>query len=862
MRSVERQKQFYTLRGKWRIASEKDIDVVVKHFAPKELVDSVLPYLPTGATSADAIMQTTIEGGVPRSAAAPLITLLQQFSMEENAAFRDAANRMDNIFSLIASPSERLVYTLRELAAKALDVSEDEVTPVQLFMTHKAAMRFPFLITVDRSSLFTDRYLVQPGWLSQNLLTVWNWVRDHQDHLTEVSLRGVSKSSFNNHPMQKFLNKAQRLITQSRNVRSPTTMASVGPSAQHFKPEETDDGLNYKKVVTEEFDNDDKKILEYLIFFATPPLRVSLSIGRYAAIHIMRATGMFRTVDLERGSIPLLLQELGVIPAWHNIYSMDQLLALPGHNIDPGTEKSVKAAEQAVGEPGRYEKDVMADMRVDWGDLPIYCIDDPGAKEIDDGISLERVPGSDDIFWLRVHVANPTAFVPHDDPVAKNAAERLTTVYLPERHYPMISEDLTNKNFSLAQGRPTFTISAKVNLKGDVLETNITNGLAHNVVYMTHSKLRSIFDADLKVSRSITVGGDLPARPDDHFKDTLANEERETFLTLRKIMAQIRLKWKENGGLSWPDRFDAKNPFIHTGKKLSPPQFLDARLEGGYYLGDPVIGITLNTTDPYEVPDLSQKNLVALVMQFACHTAARWSAERNIPLVYDGTYFHPESQPLTPEKLANFTPKDWVNFAPPKARSASSVLQHSGLGVDAYTKTTSPLRRYTDLLAHYQIEAALRYEKQHGRKFDGEETTAASALPFSKDDVEQVLERMKVQYPLIRSVQNQSNHFWTCQFLFRAFYFGDCELPSTVPCLVRDRIPGSPPLGTNYVASYSGLNLPFNIPAQLLVTNEFKNLDLFSTVEAKIVAVNMARHVVEMEVVRKVKDWERTGDWA
>jgi exoribonuclease-2 len=35
------------------------------------------------------------------------------------------------------------------------------------------------------------------------------------------------------------------------------------------------------------------------------------------------------------------------------------------------------------------------------------------------------------------------------------------------------------------------------------------------------------------------------------------------------------------------------------------------------------------------------------------------------------------------------------------------ALPHRGLGLDAYSQVTSPLRRYTDLLAHMQIRAAL-----------------------------------------------------------------------------------------------------------------------------------------------------------
>jgi exoribonuclease-2 len=37
--------------------------------------------------------------------------------------------------------------------------------------------------------------------------------------------------------------------------------------------------------------------------------------------------------------------------------------------------------------------------------------------------------------------------------------------------------------------------------------------------------------------------------------------------------------------------------------------------------------------------------------------------------------------------------------------------RHQGLGLDTYTQVTSPLRRYTDLLAHIQIRTFLRGDK-------------------------------------------------------------------------------------------------------------------------------------------------------
>lgn len=853
IRSIERQKQFYSLRGKWRIAADRDIDIVIKKFVPKEQTEALIPFLPTTIAATDIEMQGLTEGGVPRSAAQALITKLQKFDYDIKAIYRGKSTRLDKAYSIIADPEERRIYKLRDMARKVLEISEEEVTPAALFATHQAILCSPYLIMCDRSSIFHDKYTVQPKTKQAAFDTVVGWIRDHEEHQTQVAL-GNADTDFSQHPMQKFLLKARRLIQKSREIRSPTTMANVGPCAKRFQPSETGDGRIYSKVETEEFDKNDNLILEYLQYYSFPRLRMTTGLPRYGAVHIMRATGMYATADLQRGVIPLFLQELGVISPWENIHVLDHSLALPSHDIDSCREDKTPGTEAE-----RFKKDAMEKIRVDWGDLPIYCIDDPGAKEIDDGISLEPVPGSDGTFWVRVHIANPSAFVPFDDPVSKYASECISTVYLPERTYPMIPPKITQENFSLAPGRPTLTISAKVNLEGEVLETNITNGYARNVIYITHHRLRRVFGAGEEI-KVLTVGGEVPGKPQEHYKENLTKEEEDRFHTLRHLMTKINLKWRENGGLTWPDTFGMQNPRVYTGEQQIEPHEMSKVSHGGYFLGDPIIGLQLYGGDPYDVPDLGKVNLVALVMRFACHIAGRWGAERNIPLVYDGTYYHPEYPPLTPEKLKSFESTDWLRFAPPKGHSSSSPLVHHGLGVDVYTKATSPLRRYTDLLAHYQIEAALRYEQEHGEKLDAKKTP--SALPFSTQEVDQVLERMESVSPVIRNLQKFSNTAWACQFLFRAFYFGECELPATFPCMVRQRLENISTLGTRYTGAYSGENLPLGIRARLFVSPDFEDLDLLGTVEAKIIAIDMSLTVVDMEVIRKVKTWERTGDWA
>lgn len=41
-------------------------------------------------------------------------------------------------------------------------------------------------------------------------------------------------------------------------------------------------------------------------------------------------------------------------------------------------------------------------------DLPIYVIDAVYAEELDDGISIESVPGEPNTDWIHIHVADPT----------------------------------------------------------------------------------------------------------------------------------------------------------------------------------------------------------------------------------------------------------------------------------------------------------------------------------------------------------------------------------------------------------------------------------------------------------------------
>lgn len=878
VRSVHKQKQYYTDSGNWRICLNREIDYVVKGFAPPELLEPIKPFFPDSLAHARKEIQSVPEGGLPRPLGAPLLRMMANFQARVLDFYREHSNLLDDFHDIVADDSEYLRLTLEEVTMKVLGIEESELNSVNLFAVHRAIRSHPFIIEKDSASYFSAMYLVQPKRIAKIVRQTTDWVHEHQDYLLRAVM-GKETPGFVIHPMQQFIQKAQRLIRLSRKVRSPTIMASVGPSSQKFQPDQDGKPLVYREVLTEKFNENDRMIIEYLQLYAIPSVIMPSGTLRSTASHIMRATGMYNTLGLSESSTRLFLQELGVVAPWENLGLLDQVLLLPGHGMSLlGDMKWEEIEENAQNISGPL-LDSMKDLRRDWGDLPVYCVDDATAQEIDDGVSLERDPGSDDTFWVRIHVANPTAFLKHDDPTVEYAGSRLATTYVPERTYPIFSTALTQGHFSLADGRPTLTFSAKMNLQGEILDTEITNGTVRNVISLTHGTLRNFLkDTESKPSAGVlTVGGDFIESPPTHGKvlrDKLSMEDKETFTILRQLMLGFRTQRQKNGAMDLPSR-PGTSVSVQMGSIPAKPYDMQVT-EGKYFVGDPIIQLRMHDLDPHEVPDESKENLIALLMNLAGHVAGRFCAARNIPSVFDGTWYDPEYGRVTPQNVTNFGGQSFFQLSLPKGVSASDPIPHHVLGLNAYVKATSPLRRYTDVIAHYQIEAALRFEHERGRQFNAlidtpnetdpnspasNTTELSSILPFTKSDLDTYIFNSQPIKTRLREVSSFSSQHWACMLLFRAFYFGECELPESFPVLLLTPRLVPEREGTVYSGTITNLGvdcvvtIPEGCPGK-------EGCDIFGVVEGIISAVDMARLEVKIEATRLVKTFQRTGEWA
>jgi ribonuclease R len=124
-------------------------------------------------------------------------------------------------------------------------------------------------------------------------------------------------------------------------------------------------------------------------------------------------------------------------------------------------------AEDAIEEADRRADafDESIGGRKDFTNETIVTIDPVDARDFDDAISLERL---EDGHWrLGVHIADVSHFVRPKSALDREALERATSVYLPDRVLPMLPEVISNGLASLQPGKVRYTKSAVMEFSED-----------------------------------------------------------------------------------------------------------------------------------------------------------------------------------------------------------------------------------------------------------------------------------------------------------------------------------------------------------------------------------------------------------
>ncbi|GHV79462.1 exoribonuclease II [Spirochaetia bacterium] len=289
--------------------------------------------------------------------------------------------------------------------------------------------------------------------------------------------------------------------------------------------------------------------------------------------------------------------------------------------------------------------------RTDLTHLAAYAIDSPWSHDPDDAISLENPAGGPDTLYI--HIADPAASILPGSPADLEARGRGATLYLPEGAVRMLSDE--------ALALYALGLSPE---EGGVAVDTPSPALTFKLVLAEDGSIREIdiFPSLIRVTRLTYAEVDASAAVAEPALEGLFRlAERNLNRRLAAGAAEIDL------------------PETHITVK-----------------GETV---AINLIEPYKSAGMVQE-----CMLLAGEGAAKWALAQRLPFpfVSQETGELPES-PL-PGMAGSYQLRRCMR---PRTLSAKPGL-HWGLGLSQYTQVTSPLRRYTDLLAHQQIRAFLQ----------------------------------------------------------------------------------------------------------------------------------------------------------
>src|SRR5262245_44044852 len=160
-------------------------------------------------------------------------------------------------------------------------------------------------------------------------------------------------------------------------------------------------------------------------------------------------------------------------------------------------------SDEAVAEAVRLgahvaERDIRG--RSDFRQLPTVTIDGEHARDFDDAITIEKLPNGN--FWLGVHIADVSHYVQEGSALDREAYERGTSVYFPERAVHMFPSELATGLCSLNPhvDRLVQSCMMEVDRRGQVVRQEFHDGVINSNERMTYTAVNGILtdrDPDL-----------------------------------------------------------------------------------------------------------------------------------------------------------------------------------------------------------------------------------------------------------------------------------------------------------------------------------------------------------------------------
>lgn len=326
--------------------------------------------------------------------------------------------------------------------------------------------------------------------------------------------------------------------------------------------------------------------------------------------------------------------------------------------------------------------------RLDLRNKLIFTIDGDTAKDYDDAVSLEVNEKGN--YLLGVHIADVTAYVKFKGEIDKEAFERGTSVYLPDRVIPMLPFELSNGICSLNEGEDRLTVSvfAEIDKDGKVLGSQIFESVINSKHRMTYNNVDKIIDGDEGLRTKYACLAPVVDK---------MNELRLILEKRRKEAGYVELDVREGDITLDGGKISVSLHKATPATKLIEQFMILANEQVAEYLfyGNYPCVFRVHEKPSTEKLDNLKKFLSALGIR------ATWKKDDIFPSDFARLLLSVADKPTF--SVVNRT----VLRSMQKAYYSTENEGHFGLASKCYCHFTSPIRRYPDLTVHRILKAAL-----------------------------------------------------------------------------------------------------------------------------------------------------------
>ncbi len=350
-------------------------------------------------------------------------------------------------------------------------------------------------------------------------------------------------------------------------------------------------------------------------------------------------------------------------------------------NFPKRVEDEVKSISQKV-------EDNQLIGRLNLTDELIITIDGDHSRDFDDAVNVKLLENGN--YLLGVHIADVSEYVKEGSALDKEAFDRATSVYFPDRVIPMLPTELSNGICSLNEGADRLTLSCimEIDKNGEVVDGKIVKSVIRSKHRTTYREIQSILDGNEEI---IDLYKDIyPMLKDmNALKGILgAKRKRRGSIDLDVKEAEVGI---EDGKVSVKLRGSDDAQKIIEEFMVAANEYV---AEYAFYLETPFV---------YRIHEKPSTEKVRSLIEY-------------LEILGIKTKFHadncyPSDFSSLLDKVRGTSVFRVVNKvmlrSMQKARYSPENKGHFGLSSKCYCHFTSPIRRYPDLVVHRVIKAIL-----------------------------------------------------------------------------------------------------------------------------------------------------------